>query len=66
MPDDALDQFINAMLAGEQPAADPELAPLAQIAARLRDLPDENFQKRLKSDLQRRATMPAFYCYAGS
>ncbi|HEV8413967.1 MAG TPA: VOC family protein [Bryobacteraceae bacterium] len=59
MPEDALDQFINAMLAGEQPAADPELAPLAQIVARLRDLPDEGFQKRLKSDLQRRATMPA-------
>ncbi len=57
MPDDALDQFINAMLAGEQPAAGAELAPLAQIAARLRDLPDEAFQKRLKSDLQRRATM---------
>ena len=57
MPDDALDQFINAMFAGEQPAADAELAPLARIAAALRDLPDEGFQKRLKSDLQRRATM---------
>ena len=57
MPDDALDQFINAMLAGEQLPADAELAPLAQIAARLRDLPDEGFQKRLRSDLQRRATM---------
>jgi PhnB protein len=59
MPEDALDQFINAILAGERPAANPELAPLAQIAVRLRDLPDEGFQKRLKSDLQRRATMPA-------
>ena len=58
MPEDALDQFINAMLAGEQPAADSEIAPLAQIASRLRDLPDEGFQKRLKFDLQRRATMP--------
>ena len=57
MPEDALDQFINAMLAGEQPTADPELAPLAQIAVRLLDLPDENFQKRLKSDLQRRGNM---------
>ena len=68
MPDDALtpdvkveqlDQFINAMLAGRQPLADPELVSLAQIAANLRDLPDENFQKRLRSDLQRRATMPS-------
>jgi PhnB protein len=61
MPDDALveqlDQLINAMLAGGQPLADPELAALAQIAATLLDLPDESFQKRLKSDLQRRATM---------
>ncbi len=61
MPDDALverfDQIIEALLAGGQPPADPELAALAQIAARLRDLPDESFQKRLKSDLQRRATM---------
>jgi uncharacterized glyoxalase superfamily protein PhnB len=58
MLEDALDQFINAMLAGEQPAADSELAPLARIASELRNLPDEHFQKRLKSDLQRRATMP--------
>lgn len=57
MPDDALDQFINAMLAGEQPAADPELAPLAQIAARLRDLPDKRFEKRLKSELERIVNM---------
>ena len=64
MPDDALmpDNVTRpirstAMLAGGQPPADPELAALAQIAASLRDLPDESFQKRLKSDLQRRATM---------
>src|SRR5450432_1927850 len=53
---DQLDQAIDAILTGAQPAA--ELAGLAQIATTLRDLPDENFQKRLKSDLQRRATMP--------
>jgi len=70
MPDDALmpdnlkveqfDQFIDALLTGSAtPAnADPELAALTQIAAVLRDLPDESFQKRLKSDLQRRANMP--------
>lgn len=69
MPDDALmpdnvkvdqfDQAIDAILAGAPPAADPELAALVQIAASLRDLPDEGFQKRLKSDLRRRATMSA-------
>jgi PhnB protein len=61
MPDDALieqfNQIIDAVLAGSPPAGDPELAALAQIAASLRELPDEGFQKRLKSDLQRRATM---------
>ena len=61
MPDDALieqfDRIISAVLAGTPPAGDPELATLAQIAASLRELPDENFQKRLKSELQRRATM---------
>src|SRR5579864_2942757 len=61
MPDNAkvdqLDQAIDAILAGARPPADPELAALAEIAASLRDLPDEGFQKRLKSDLQRRATM---------
>jgi len=62
MPDDALveqlDQAIDAILAGSALAADPELAALAQIAVSLRELPDEGFQKRLKSDLQRRTTMP--------
>jgi uncharacterized glyoxalase superfamily protein PhnB len=61
MPDDALmerlDQLIDGLLAGQAPTADGELAPLARIAASLRDLPDENFQKRLRSDLQRRANM---------
>jgi len=67
MPDDALthdvkverlDQVIDGILAGGEPPADPELATLAAIATSLRELPDETFQKRLKSDLQRRATMP--------
>jgi len=68
MPDDALipdnvkveqlDHAIDALLAGRG-VTDPSLAGLTQIAAALRDLPDENFQKRLKSDLQRRTTMPA-------
>ena len=69
MPDDALmpddlkveqfDQMVGALLSGaELPAVDPELTALAQIATGLRNLPDEQFQKRLKSELQRRATMP--------
>src|ERR1051326_2633292 len=63
MPDRALleqlDQAIDALLAGHSPALgeDPELAPLVEIARALRDLPSENFQARLKSDLQRRAEM---------
>ncbi len=62
MPDDALveqfDQAIDALLAGaELPTAGPEFAALARIASSLRDLPEEGFQKRLRSDLQRRATM---------
>ena len=62
MPDDMkvdqLDLAIDALLTGGSPATGPELAGLSEIAARLRDIPDERFQKRLKSDLQRRATMP--------
>lgn len=67
MPDDALmpdkmeqlDQAIDLMLTGSAAPAslDPKLAALAEVAALLRDLPDENFQKRLKSDLQRRVKM---------
>jgi PhnB protein len=66
MPDDALtpdnvkvdqlDQIVDAVLAGSA-VSDSSLRTLAELAAALRDLPDENFQKRLKSDLQRRATM---------
>ena len=63
MPDNALieqlDLAIDALLTGGSPATGPELAALSDIAVSLCDLPDESFQKRLKSDLQRRATMPA-------
>ena len=63
MPDNALieqlDQAIDALLTGGSPATGPEVAGLSEIAASLCDLPDERFQTRLKSDLQRRATMPA-------
>jgi PhnB protein len=61
MPERALEELLNqtidALLAGAQPA-DPDIAELSQIAAALRDLPAENFQKRLKADLERRASMP--------
>jgi PhnB protein len=61
MPDDALverlDQAIDALLSGAKPLVNPELAAWAEIASSLRDLPDEGFQKRLKSDLQRRVNM---------
>jgi uncharacterized glyoxalase superfamily protein PhnB len=63
MPEDALieqlDQAIDALLAGGQPPTDPEIAALAAVAADLRYLPDEKFQQRLKSDLQRRVSMTA-------
>jgi uncharacterized glyoxalase superfamily protein PhnB len=55
--DELLDQAIDALFAGAPPAAEPELASLAALAADLRYLPDENFQKRLKSDLERKAIM---------
>jgi PhnB protein len=59
--DEQLDQIIEAMLTGGagQLGIDAELGRLAFIAAQLRDLPDESFQKCLRSDLQRRASMPA-------
>lgn len=56
---DRLDQAIDALSAGTGiPAGDPELESLIRIAGELRHLPDEKFQQRLKSDLQRRAKMP--------
>jgi len=48
-----LDQAIDALLAGAEPAAaaDGEVATLAQLAADLRYLPSATFKARLKSDL---------------
>lgn len=41
-----------------QPSRGPaEIAPLTAIAAALRDMPSEQFQQRLRADLQRRAQM---------
>ena len=55
-----LDQAVQAMLA--RPDAkfvdvDPALAPLLRVAAGLRDLPRPGFKERLKTDLQRRASV---------
>ncbi len=55
-PVDQLDLEIDILLAGGDAAG---LTGLARVAAQLRDLPDENFKQRLKSDLARRANMPA-------
>jgi len=63
MPDrslaEQLDRAIESMLTlAPQAGGDTELAPLAGIAGRLRDLPAESFKLRLKAELQRRAAMP--------
>src|SRR5690348_752402 len=54
-----LDQAIESLRAGAAPAAgeDRELAALTEIAGALRDLPSDDFRERLKTELQRRATM---------
>lgn len=59
---DRLDQLITQMQAeyGEQGGqVDRRLAPLARLAADLRDLPRPEFKARLKKDLERRAAMSA-------
>ncbi len=55
-----LDAALEAILAGSDaslPAADAKLAPLLRLATDLRDLPSEEFRSRLRTDLQRRASM---------
>jgi PhnB protein len=59
---DQLDQAIQAVLAAPEsarPEVDPNLSPLLGIAAALRDLPRQEFKLRLKSDLERKASMAA-------
>jgi uncharacterized glyoxalase superfamily protein PhnB len=61
MPDrsleESLNQAIEAILAGTMAASDTTLDALVQVAAALREMPDENFRLRLKTDLQRRTSM---------
>lgn len=54
-----LDQAIESLLAGTGAAVtgEDEVAALTEIAASLCDLPSEDFKKRLKTLLQRRAAM---------
>jgi PhnB protein len=56
--EDLLDLAITAMLAGAPEPPGSELNPLVRIASALRAMPSENFQSRLKTELQRSATMP--------
>jgi PhnB protein len=59
---DRLDDTVNTILArGDATAAlgDPELAPLARVAADLRHYPSPDFKARLRAQLERRTTMTA-------
>lgn len=57
---DRLDDTIDALVTrGDATAAlrDPDLAPLARVAADLRHYPGSDFKTRLRAQLQRRSTM---------
>ena len=62
-----LDQAIESMIAGTEPAAGGarQLTALTEIAGVLRDLPAKDFKKRLKTELQRRAAMTTSTSTAG-
>ena len=62
-----LDQAIESMIAGTEPAAGGgrQLTALAEIAGVLRDLPAKDFKKRLTTELQRRAAMTTSTSTAG-
>jgi uncharacterized glyoxalase superfamily protein PhnB len=62
MPDRALDELLNqaidAVLAGRAFVPfSPDLEPLVRIASALRQMPAEEFQSRLRNELQRRVVM---------
>jgi PhnB protein len=62
MPERALDELldlaIDAILFGAEPRTSaPELDALVRVAAGLREMPAQDFQSRLKNELQRRASM---------
>ena len=56
--EERLDQALDALLAGtDVPPSDPELAALLRVAGCLREMPAEDFQSRLKAQLERKAYM---------
>src|SRR5260370_8876069 len=57
---DQLDLAVQDMLAGQNANQefDPAIAALLRIAQDLRDLPRENFKARLKTELERKSSMP--------
>ena len=56
--DELLDQAIDAILARAPfETSDPELWALVRTASALREMPAKDFQSRLKTELQRRASM---------
>ncbi len=58
--EDILNQAIEALLTGSKaPLADEEMHSLVQIASALRRMPAEDFEARLKLELERRGRMPA-------
>ena len=55
-----LDEAVQAIIVHRDaplPLVNARAAPLLRLAAELRDLPREDFKARLKSDLERRASM---------
>jgi PhnB protein len=59
---DRLDETVDAIVARRDATAalrDPELAPLARVAADLRHYPSPEFKTRLRTQLERRTTMTA-------
>jgi PhnB protein len=54
---DLLDLAISGMLAGASEPPGSDLNPLVRIARALRAMPSEDFQSRLRTELQRSATM---------
>jgi PhnB protein len=59
---DRLDEIIGAIIARADATAalrDPDVAPLARIAADLRHYPSPEFKARLRAQLERRTTMTA-------
>lgn len=56
-----LDEAVSGILANPRaplPRLDARLVSLARLAAELRNLPRESFRARLKSDLERKSSMP--------